>query len=102
MKYQILLNNYCLPGELKQYRQRFVSDDNHERYNESLNNLTFDNLTLADVFYGRKESILEQRELIKQNTLAMRKKMHYANQKRSLTRSAKLSLRADGQTFNFI
>ena len=102
MKYQILLNNYCLPGKLQQYRQRFVSDDNYERYNESLNNLTFDNLTLADVFYGRKESILEQRELIKQNTLAMRKKMHYANQKRPLTRSAKPSLRADGQTFNFI
>ena len=102
MKHQILLNNYCLPGELQQYRQRFVSHDNHERYRESLNNLTFDNLIPADVFYGRKESILEQRELIKQNTLAMRKKMHYSNQRRPLTRSAKPSLSADGQTFSFI
>jgi hypothetical protein len=59
MKHQILLNNFCLLGELEQCRQRFVSDDNHERYRESLNNLTFDNLTPADVFYGRKESILD-------------------------------------------
>ena len=97
MKNQILLNNYYLPGELHEHLQRFVSYYNHERYHESL-----DNLTPADVFYGRGEGILEQRELIKQNTLAMRKKMHYANQKRPLTRSAKPSLRADGQTFNFI
>ena len=59
----------------------FKSDlRNHERYHESL-----DNLTPADVFYGRREGILEQRELIKQNTLAMRKQMHYAKQRRPLT-----------------
>ena len=80
MKNQILLNNYYLPGELHEHLQRFVSYYNHERYHESL-----DNLTPADVFYGRGEGILEQRELIKQNTLAMRKKMHYANQTRPLT-----------------
>ena len=44
-----------------------------------------ENLTPADVFYGRGEEILKQRELIKQNTLAMRKQMHYANQQRQLT-----------------
>ena len=80
MKNQILLNNYYLPGELHEHLQRFVSYYNHERYHESL-----DNLTPADVFYGRGEGILEQRELIKQNTLAMRKQMHYANQRRPLT-----------------
>ena len=37
---------------------------NHERYHESLNNLT-----PADVFYGRDTEILNQREIIKQNTL---------------------------------
>ena len=79
MKNQILLNNYYLPGELHEHLQRFVSYYNHERYHESL-----DNLTPADVFYGRREGILEQRELIKQNTLAMRKQMHYANQRRLL------------------
>jgi transposase InsO family protein len=80
MKNQILLNNYYLPGELHEHLQRFISYYNHERYHESL-----DNLTPADVFYGRGEVILEQRELIKQNTSAMRKQMHYANQRRLLT-----------------
>jgi putative transposase len=55
--------------------QRFVSYYNHERYHESL-----DNLTPADVFYGRGEEILSQRKLIKQNTLAMRRQMHYDKQ----------------------
>ena len=80
MKNQISLNNYYLPGELHEHLQRFVSYYNHERYHESL-----DNLTPADVFYGRGEGILEPRELVKQNTLAMRKQMHYANQRRPLT-----------------
>lgn len=72
MKNQILLDNYYLPGELKEQLHRFVDYYNHERYHESLNNLT-----PADVFYGRGEVILDQRELIKQNTLAMRKQVHY-------------------------
>jgi hypothetical protein len=53
---------------------------NHERYHEPL-----DNLTPADAFYGREKGILEQRELIKQSTLALRKQMHYANQTIPLT-----------------
>ena len=80
MKNQILLNNYYLPSELQEHLERFVGYYNHERYHESL-----DNLTPADVFYGRGGEILKQRELIKQNTLAMRKQMHYANQQRQLT-----------------
>jgi len=72
MKNQILLNNYYLPGELQEHLQHFVSYYNHERYHESL-----DNLTPADVFYGRGEEILEQRQWIKQNTMALRKQMHY-------------------------
>lgn len=80
MKNQILLNNYYLPGELEEHLQRFVSYYNHERYHESL-----DNLTPADVFYGRGDVILREREMIKQNTLAMRKQIHYARQERALT-----------------
>ncbi len=72
MKNQILLNHYYLPSELQEHLQRFVSYYNHERYHESLNNLT-----PADVFYGRGQAILDQRELIKQNTLAMRRQIHY-------------------------
>lgn len=75
MKNQILLNHYYLPGELQETIQRFVMYYNHERYHESL-----DNLTPADVFYGRGEKILEERALIKQNTLAQRRQVHYDRQ----------------------
>jgi transposase InsO family protein len=75
MKNQILLNNYYLPCELQEHLQKFVSYYNHERYHEALNNLT-----PADVFYCRGEEILELREMIKRNTLAMRKQIHYDGQ----------------------
>jgi len=55
MKNQVLLNNYYLPGKLEGSIQRFVDYYNHERYHESL-----DNLTPADVFYGRGQSILNK------------------------------------------
>ena len=74
MKNQILLNNYYLPGELREQLQRFITYYNHERYHESLNNLT-----PADVYYGRGQEILDHRETIKINTLAIRRKMHYDN-----------------------
>ncbi len=80
MKNQILLENYYLPGELKAALQTFADYYNHERYHESLKNLT-----PADVFYGRGQEILDQREKIKLVTLAMRRKMHYDNQARQLT-----------------
>jgi len=75
MKNQILLNNYYLPVELQEHLHQFVNHYNHERYHESL-----DNLTPADVFYGRGQAILDQRAKIKLNTLAMRRKMPYDNQ----------------------
>jgi hypothetical protein len=40
MKNQILLENYYLPGELRAALQKFVDYYNHERYHESLKNLT--------------------------------------------------------------
>ena len=74
MKNRILLNNYYLPGELQEHIQQFVSYYNHERYHESL-----DNLTPADVYYGRGKAILDQREKIKCDTLSVRRKMYYDN-----------------------
>ena len=74
MKNQILLNHYYLPSELQEHLQRFIRYYNHERYHESL-----DNLTPADVFYGRDQDILEQRQPIKHNTMSMRRKMVYDN-----------------------
>ena len=71
----ILLKNYYLPGDLEQRIGEFVDYYNHERYHESLNNLT-----PADVYYGRGQQVLDRREQIKLNTLAMRREMHYDNQ----------------------
>ena len=45
MKNQILLSNYYLLGELQEQLHQFVSYYNHERYYDSLSNLT-----LANVF----------------------------------------------------
>ncbi len=61
-----------LPSELREQLQRFITYFNRERYYESLNNLT-----PADVFYGRGQAILDQRVAIKLNTLVMCRKMHY-------------------------
>ncbi len=52
---------------------------NYESYHESLNNLT-----PVDVYYGRSQDILDKREKIKQQTLAMRRQMYYDNQSKHL------------------
>ena len=80
MKNKILLNKYYFPSELQEQLQRFVNYYNHERYHESL-----DNLTPADVYYGRGQEILEQRENIKLSTLAMRRQLHYDRQSKLVT-----------------
>ena len=40
MKNEVLLENYYLPGQLESALAHFVDYYNHERYHESLNNLT--------------------------------------------------------------
>ena len=77
MKNQILLNHYYLPSELEEQLHRFVSYYNHDRYHESI-----DNLTPADVYYGRGEAMISQRAQIKQNTIALRRKNHYDRQRK--------------------
>ena len=71
MKNEILLENYYLPGQLESAIGRFVDYYNHERYHESLNNLT-----PADVYNGRGTSILRMRWKIKQQTLNERRRLH--------------------------
>jgi len=71
MKNQVLLENYYLPGDLEARVAAFVDYYNHERYHESL-----DNLTPADVYFGRGQAILERRERIKRKTIDMRRKHH--------------------------
>ena len=71
MKNRILLEHYCLPGELEARVAAFVEHYNHERYHESL-----DNLTPADVYFGRGQAIWERRARIKKRTLTKRRKLH--------------------------
>ena len=51
----------------------FVEYDNQARAHESLSNLT-----PADVYFGRGEAILLERERIKRQTLARRRLLHHA------------------------
>jgi hypothetical protein len=53
-----------LPGDL----EAFVDHYNHQRYYESINNVTS-----ADVYFGRDKAILQQRERIKQKTFDARR-----------------------------
>src|SRR6266705_1817487 len=71
MKNRILLDNYYLPGQLEQSIEDFVSYYNNCRYHESL-----DNLTPADVYFGRGRAILERREKIKRETIEQRRRLH--------------------------
>jgi len=71
LKNRILLENYYLPGELERQVAAFIEHYNHARYHESL-----DNLTPADVYFGRAETILLERERIKRQTIANRRLQH--------------------------
>ena len=71
LKNRILLENYYLPGDLEAEIGAFVADYNHRRYHESLGNLT-----PADVYFGRGQTILMQRGRIKRQTIANRRLLH--------------------------
>ncbi len=71
MKNRILLENYFLPGDLEAQIEAFVDHYNHQRYHESINNVT-----PADVYFGRDKAILKQREKIKRKTREARRLHH--------------------------
>ena len=71
LKNRILLENYYLPGDLRQQIDAFVEHYNLRRYHESLQNLT-----PADVYFGRGQTILQQRERIKRKTIETRRLLH--------------------------
>ena len=71
LKNRILLENYFLPGDLEAQIEGFVEHYNHRRYHESL-----DNLTPADVYFGRGPTILAQRARIKRQTIEHRRLQH--------------------------
>jgi transposase InsO family protein len=71
LKNRILLEHYFLPGDLEAQIAAFVAYYNEQRYHESLGNLT-----PADVYFGRGQNILLERERIKRRTIEQRRLRH--------------------------
>jgi putative transposase len=71
LKNVICLEHHYFPWQLEQAIAAFVQHYNHLRYHEAL-----DNLTPAGVYFGRRGEVITQREVIKRQTLALRR-THY-------------------------
>ena len=71
MKNVVKLEHYYSPWELERAIGRFVEHYNDRRLHEALQNVT-----PANVYYGRQATILSRRERIKQATLKRRKRMN--------------------------
>lgn len=72
MKNVIKLEMYYTPEQLRNNIEAFVDYYNNRRYHESL-----DNLTPADVYFGRGEKILKTRNKTKRKTIALRRKDYF-------------------------
>ena len=72
LKNRILLENDYLSGDLERQVAAFVEHYRHARYHESRGNLT-----PADVYFGRGQAILTEREKIKRQTIQQRRLQHH-------------------------
>lgn len=68
LKNIICLEHFYLPWELEQAVAAFVEHYNYHRYHEAL-----ENVTPADVYFGRHQAIYQQRAVTKQRTLQLRR-----------------------------
>ncbi len=73
MKNVVKLQHYYFPEDLKTALRDFVRYYNNERYHESL-----DNVTPANVYFGRQYEVLTRRSKIKRRTMERRKKEYLA------------------------
>ena len=71
MKNVVELQTFYIPWELEQAIEGFVTYYNNARYHESL-----DNLTPANVYFGRAEDVKTRREQITHVTLEKRRQWH--------------------------
>jgi putative transposase len=71
LKNGILLETYYLPGNFEVQIAAFIDHCNRRRYHESL-----ENVTPADVYFGRGQEILLERARIKRNTITQRRLLH--------------------------
>ena len=72
LKNRILLEKYFLEGELEAEVDVFINHYNNHRYHESIGNLT-----PADVYFGRGETVLAERRRIKHKTIQNRRLNHH-------------------------
>ena len=72
MKNVVLPGNYYYTWKLEQAIAAFVEYYNHQRYHEVL-----DNLTPADVYFGRDKEVLSRRKQVKEKTLSERRELHF-------------------------
>jgi putative transposase len=73
MKNVVKLQHYYFPWELEAALRDFVAYYNNKRYHESL-----DNVTPADVYFGRQYEVLTKRAKIKRKTMQRRKREFFA------------------------
>jgi len=71
MKNVIKLQNYYSPSELERAIAEWAEYYNNQRYHESL-----ENVTPADVYFGREKEIIKKRNKLKEQSLALRRQ-HY-------------------------
>jgi len=71
MKNVVKLQTFYFPWELEHAIEGFVTYYNNKRHHESL-----DNLTPADVYFGRAEEVMTRKKKIKQATLEKRRQWH--------------------------
>ena len=71
MKNVVKLQHYYSPSELESAISEWVEYYNNQQYHESLNNVT-----PADVCFGRDKEVLKKRNKLKEQTLALRRQQH--------------------------
>lgn len=74
MKNVVKLEHYYSPDQLRYRLTEFVDYYNNKRYHESLQNVT-----PADVYFGRASQILKKRKLMKLKTMKNRRKINLLN-----------------------
>ena len=71
MKNVIKLQNYYSPSELERAIAEWTEYYNNQRYHESL-----ENVTPADVYFGREKEIIKKRNKLKEQSLALRRQQY--------------------------
>jgi transposase InsO family protein len=71
MKNVIKLQNYYSPSELERAIAEWAEYYNNQRYHESL-----ENVTPADVYFGREKEIIKKRNKLKEQSLALRRQQY--------------------------